>query len=79
MLQCEGEGSFLVSLVVAGAMAGTAVDFSLPMGSAPNAAVFFLNYDMVKRAAVGRGVADTAILHLASFSLSEVITSCPPW
>ena len=91
-----GEGSFLVSLV-AGGLAGTAVDISLfpldtiktrlqsrqgfwaaggfrriysglgpaAVGSAPNAAVFFCTYDTVKRAAVGRGVADTASLHMA--------------
>jgi len=98
-----GEGSFLVSLV-AGGLAGTAVDISLfpldtiktrlqsrqgfwaaggfrriysglgpaAVGSAPNAAVFFCTYDTVKRAAVGRGVADTASLHMAAASLGEV-------
>ena len=35
------------------------------VGSAPNAAVFFCTYDTVKRTAVGRGVADTASLHMA--------------
>jgi len=42
------------------------------VGSAPNAAAFFCTYDSVKRFAKGKGVADSAGLHMGAASLGEV-------